>query len=196
MSNEEDDDDGGGRRARWAALLATAPGEELRAVTLPRIVERRALESRRPPDFLFTSGRPGRYHPAGVEGVYFSADGATAGAEFDRYWQGRATQRVLYFCRASARVLDLTNPAIVTALGLREPDLFAPWRLAITPTPTQQLGAVVAGQRRFAGVRFPSDAARERGFAGANLVFFRSALAPPARVEILDDAGQVLQAWP
>ena len=80
-----DDGDDAERRERWAALLATAPDEELRGVALSRIVERRVLESRRPPDFLFTSGRPGRYNPAGVEGVYFSADGATAGAEFDRY---------------------------------------------------------------------------------------------------------------
>ena len=184
------------RQARWAEVLATAVGVELRAAPLERIVERRVLESRRPPDFLFTSGRPNRYNPAGVECVYFSADGATAGAEFDRYWQERTTQRLLYFCRASARVLDLTDVAVRDMLGLREAELFNPWRLAMAPTATQQVGAVVAGQRRFAGVRFPSDAARERGFAGSNLVFFRSAVAAPARIEVLDDMGQLLQAWP
>ena len=185
-----------GREARWSEVLAAVASEELRAIPLERIVERRVLESRRPPDFLFTSGRPNRYNPAGVECVYFSADGATAGAEFDRYWQGKTTQRVLYFCRASARVLDLTDVNVRATLGLHEADLFGPWRLAASPTVTQRLGFVVAGQRRFAGIRFPSDAAQERGFTGSNLVFFRSALAAPARIEIFDDAGQLLQAWP
>lgn len=184
------------RRAHWPEVLASLEAERLAGVLLHRIVERGALESRQPPDFLFTSGRPGRYHPAGVPCVYFSADAATAGAEFDRYWEGRPTQRLLYFGRATAPVLDLTGAATRAELGLGEEELFRPWRFAPAPVATQQLGAAIAAQRRFAGIRFPADAARARGFAGSNLVFFRSAVVAPGRLEILDDAGQLLQAWP
>lgn len=166
-------------------------------MVLPRLVERRRLEARNPPDFRFTSGRPNRYNPAGIEGVYFAADAATAGAEFDRAWEGRPTQWILYFCRVStALVLDLTDTACREKLGLSEEELFADWRFSQTPTTTQELGACVASQTHFAGIRYPSDAARERGFTGANLVFFRAATVAPARLEIFDDTGCLLQTWP
>ena len=169
----------------------------LEAAWLQRIVERQVLEAHKPPDFLYTSGRAGRYNPAGMECVYFSADAATAGAEFDRYWENRPVQRLLYFCRATAtRVLDLTDRATREALGLKEDGLFSSWRFAASPVATQQLGAAIGMQQRFAGIRFPSDAARERGFAGSNLVFFRASVVAPTQLEIFDDADNLLQAWP
>jgi hypothetical protein len=39
--------------------------------TLARCVPRDSLETRLPVDFLFTSGKAGRYNPAGLNCIYF-----------------------------------------------------------------------------------------------------------------------------
>jgi hypothetical protein len=67
--------------------LASVPVFELRA-TLARIVPLGDLVKNSPPDFLFTSGKPNRFNPAGIECVYFSEDEATAGLEYARQWVG------------------------------------------------------------------------------------------------------------
>jgi tRNA (Thr-GGU) A37 N-methylase len=53
-----------------------------------RLIPRDWLEERHPPDFLFTSGKPGRFNPAGVECVYFSEEETTAEVEYLRLWAG------------------------------------------------------------------------------------------------------------
>ena len=154
------------------------------------------LEARTPPDFLFVSGRPGRYNPAGLFCLYAVEDAATAGAEFERYWAGLPVQYVLYFCRVTGPILDLANPAVRRSLGLKKSDLFTPWRGRKRPTLTQRLGAITAAQARFIGIRFPSDAAQERKLDGCNIVVFRDVVAAPASVVITDDRSRPLQTWP
>src|SRR5687768_15019644 len=104
------------------------------------MVERVVLEKTPAPDFLFTSGRPGRYNLRGIQPLYAAEDQATAGSESERYRSGRTTQTIVYCARPDALVVDLGNAATVTALGLVEADLFAPWTFAITPTLGQLLG--------------------------------------------------------
>jgi hypothetical protein len=73
----------------WSAIietLETVPVIELRA-TLARMVPLRDLVKNAPPDFLFTSGKPNRYNPAGIECVYFSEDESTARLEYTRKWR-------------------------------------------------------------------------------------------------------------
>ena len=77
------------RHGNWASILPGLPVLEIRDMQLRRIVARHVLESRKPPQFLYTSGRPGRYNPRDALCLYVSEDAATAGAEFDRYWDGR-----------------------------------------------------------------------------------------------------------
>jgi len=182
--------------ARWGGILPALPVHAVANLELRRIVARKALESRTPADLLYTSGRPGRYNPRGVFCLYASEDAATAGAEFERYWSGQPLASTLYFCRITASLLDLGSPHVLAALGLREANLFDSWRTTLSPTATQRLGAAIAAQNRFAGIRFPSDAARERGFAGWNYVLYRDAVVAPASVVVVDDAGVTVQAWP
>jgi RES domain-containing protein len=184
------------REAQWPALLSRLPVLALNDAPQRRIVERQMLESRTPPDFLFTSGRPGRYNPAGLFCLYASEDATTAGAEFERYWAGLPVQQVLYFCRVTGSVLDLADPVVRRALGLKRSDLFTPWRGRKRLTLSQRLGVVLGAQTRFIGVRFPSDAAQERGFVGHNIVVFRDAITLPGSVVITDDCGRRLQTWP
>lgn len=167
-------------------------------VTTPlcRMVERAVLERPARPDFLFTSGRPGRYNPRAVEAIYAAEDQATAGAEAERYRKGRTTQTIVYWLIPNAHVLDLGDPANLTALGLTDADLFASWMFAAAPTRTQLLGQALASQSRFAGIRFPSDAAKARGFTGYNMVFLKAAVVAPSLIIIRDDTGHEIQKWP
>lgn len=161
-----------------------------------RVVERAVLESRTPAQFLYTSGRPGRYNPRGLEALYCSEDLPTAAAEMERYRGGKTSQLITYWIHLQALILDLGDAAVVSALRLRADDLHAPWRFAATPTKTQLLGEAVAARSRFAGIRFPADAASARGFVGHNVVFFRKAVVPPASVIVLDDSGREVDRCP
>ena len=162
------------------------------------MVEKAILEKYAVPKFLYTSGRPGRYNLRDIQCLYCSADIPTAGAEYERYRGGRTTQSVTYWIHANLLVLDLEDRAVLSALGLSEADLFVSWRALSSPGPTltQQLGAAVATQDRLQGIRFPSDAAKERGFPGFNLVLFRKSVVPPGSVVIKDDSGVMLDSWP
>jgi RES domain-containing protein len=166
------------------------------STALCRMVERSVLE--RPPksDFLFTSGRPGRYNSRGIQALYAAEDLATAGAESERYRKGRTTQTIVYWATPNAVVVDLGDAGTIAALGLVDLDLFAPWMFAATPTRAQLLGEAVAAQTRLGGIRFPSDAARTRGFVGYNFVFYKAAVAAPSSVVIHDDSGHEIQRWP
>lgn len=162
------------------------------------MVEKAILESYDPPKFLYTSGRPGRYNLRDIHCLYCSADMSTAGAEYERYRGGKTTQSVTYWIQANVLAVDLEDRTVMSAFGLTEADLFAPWRSLSSPGPTatQQLGAAIAAQDRLQGIRFPSDAAKERGFPGFNLVVFRKSVVAPASVIIKDDSGVMLDSWP
>jgi len=160
-----------------------------------RMVERRHVAHQATANYLFTSGKPNRYNPRGIEALYCSEDQATAGAEADRYRNGATKQGVIFWIHPRAFVLDLGNPVTVDALELQN-ELYAPWRFALSPTKTQILGGAIAGQTRLGGIRFPSDAAREKGFVGYNLVLFKRSIAAPHWVMIKDDTGGELQRWP
>jgi hypothetical protein len=101
---------------------------------------------------------------------------------------------VIFWIHPRALVLDLGNPATVDALKFQN-ELYASWRFAGSPTKTQMLGAAIAAQTRLAGIRFPSDAAREKGFVGYNLVLFKRSVVAPHWVVIKDDAGKEIQRW-
>jgi len=179
--------------------LPTATISELRA-TLVRMVPLGDLVKHMPPDFLFTSGRPNRYNPAGIECVYFSEDEATARLEYQRPWAGlRAGQRPVttYFAEVRLRrVLDLTSAETLAVLKFRPRDLHAPWRGADAPTATQLLGKAVCEHSRISAIRYPSDAARAANQKGCNVVIYRDNVKRPDSVRILGPGRQPLQKWP
>src|SRR5690606_4298900 len=113
--------------------LQTAPTISLER-ELVRMVAFAALTQRVPPEFLYASGKPNRFNPAGVECVYFATDERTALAEYERGFAGLPgvrQPRTTYFARVRlARVLDLTSPATLSHLGLRPADLTVEWRTA------------------------------------------------------------------
>lgn len=169
-----------------------------RSMSLFRFVPSSDLQRSSSPDYLFTSGNPGRFNPKGVLAFYASEDAATAGAEFDlRCAQlGKRCEQVVYAVEATAPLLDLADRKARAAVNLSDKSLFDSWILAATPTPTQQLGAAVGGQSRVGGIRYPSYAAKKRGFDGFNVVLFKKSIIAPSSVSVFDAQGKLLQSWP
>jgi len=198
--------------ASFAHALSTAPTISLNAV-LVRIVPGLALARRVPPNFLYTSGKPNRFNPAGVGCVYFSEDEETALGEYRRAWRGTPGEhqpRTTFYADVTIRrVLDLTEVSTASQLGITRADLHAPWRGARVLTVTQRLGHAISLQARVVGIRYPSDAAYERIgdlsggtlpdpslITGANVVVFLQNVRAPDRLRILGPTRRPLQRWP
>jgi hypothetical protein len=179
-------------------LLQALPVPPPITAKLRRFVSKDALYSRTPPNFLYTTGYAYRVNTAASLALYGAEDATTAGAEWERHAKKspRLLTQVLYFIDLSIPVVDLGDATILAALQLNESDLQAPWEFEPAPTKLQLFGDVVARQQRFGAVRFPSDAARERGFKGFNFVLFPSAIVAPMSVAIRDDTGAEIQRWP
>ena len=179
--------------------LASAPQLALRS-TLVRLIPFASLAKNQPPDWLFTSGKPNRYNPAGIQCLYFAEDDASARAEYSAHWAGLAGENqpiVTYYANVRLQnVLDLTSSKTVKVMSIRGSDLFAPWRRAKRPTVTQLIGQAVSESSIVSAIRYPSQAAREAGFAGANIVIFRDCIQPPDSVRILGPTKKELQQWP
>lgn len=177
------------------AALQPAPALALKA-KLTRRVEYLALARYDPPNWLFTSGKPKRYNPAGVHCVYFGTDANVTRAEYDEMWKGLqgANQPTLEFVAEVSlqRVLDLASPTTLKALKLDAKELFKNWRRANHPTLTQLLGLAVNEDKSFSAIRYPSAA----GGQGVNLVIFRDCVSAPDFVKILGPTRKPLQKWP
>lgn len=186
----------------WQAIIETlesVPVIEVRGM-LARILPLGDLVKNSPPDFLFTSGKPNRYNPAGIECVYFSEDEATARLEYARPWcKLRAGKQplVTYFAEVRLHtVLDLTSLKTLDALRLKPADLHKPWRGAVKPTATQLLGEAISEHSRISAIRYPSDAARAAAQTGCNIVIYRNNLRKPNSVRILGPDKKPLGRWP
>ena len=143
------------------------------------------------------SGRPNRYNTAGVRCIYFAEDEATAAAEYERHTRPLKQPFATYFAEVEiAAILDLCSPQTVKALGVSTRELHKNWVRAKRPTSTQRLGNAVSHQIGIAAIRFPSEAARKKGFAGANVVIFRDSLSNYDHVRILGPGKKALQKWP
>lgn len=182
----------------FAKLLQALPDSPPVTITLRRFVSRDALESRTPPDYLYTTGYAYRVNTGTALTLYGAEDATTAGAEWERHARKspRLLRQVLYFIEVSLPVVDLGDHAILASLQLTKDDLEESWEFALAPTKLQLFGDTVARQKRFGAVRFPSDAACVRGFLGYNLAIFRSAVTAPMSVIIRDETGKEIQRWP
>ena len=180
----------------FGEVLRTTPVRELRA-TLVRRVSLLAMTDSPTLDFLFTSGKAYRYNTRGVWCVYFAEDEATSAAEYERHNTGPRQPFVTYFAEVRLRrVIDLCSSDTLSALAISARDLRAPWVGTRKPTAAQNLGEAVSSQTSITAIRFPSNAARTKGFAGANVVIFRDSVRRPDQVHILGPTKKPLQTWP
>ncbi len=179
--------------------LALVPPQLIKK-QLTRLVPFQHLASISPPDWLFTSGKPNRYNPAGVQCVYFGETKETAGIEYESLFLGLLGRRqpvtTFYADIVLRRVLDLTDPLTLNALKLDPKELFKNWRRTKTPAVTQLLGKAVNETEHFSAIRYPSQAAAKQGKVGANFVIFRDRIRAPDSVVILGPTRKPLQKWP
>jgi hypothetical protein len=180
-------------------LLEAAPAVPVTA-QLVRLVPFADLVAYDPPDWLYTSGRPNRCNPAGIDCVYFGESKEVAQAEYEEMWKGivGAKQPVTTYHAdvALSRVLDLSNSATLQGLEIDAKELSKSWRQTKRPTVTQLLGQAVSETRLFSAMRLPSKACANRGQAGCNFVIFRDCVRPPDSVRIIGPTGRPLQEWP
>ena len=152
------------------------------------------------PTFLYTSGRPGRCNPAGVDCLYFSETARTSENEYDRIWRNTGAEhqpRLRFTAKVDLRrIVDLGNPETLLILGLTQEELFGTWRLAREPTRLQLLGDAVVCQGGIGAIRFPSAAGRDWRAPGWNLAIFPASLEPPDRVEILGRGDTPIEVIP
>jgi len=176
--------------------LAVAPAIRVKT-KLTRLVPQ--LDLGASPDWLFTSGKPNRYNPVGVNCVYFGEGREVAQAEYDNNWKGRVAKNqpvTTYYAEVVLHcVLDLTANRTLKALKVDGKDLFKNWRTAKHPTLTQLLGQAVNETGLFSAIRYPSKAAAGRGQAGVNFVIFADCVRPPDSVRILGPTRKPLQKW-
>lgn len=176
--------------------LEVVPTVELRRTLVRRVPLTPLIESDAV-DFLYTSGRPNRFNPPLVQCIYFAEDERTAEAEYQRHNVRRHQPFATYFGKVNLRyVIDLCSPATLAALEMEEADLQAVWIGKSKLVATQILGQALNEQTKIAAVRFPSEAARAAGFAGANVVILKESVRRPDAVRILGLAKNQLQKWP
>lgn len=182
-----------------AALLGSLPTRGMHR-RLRRCVPQLDFMAGQPPTFLYTSGRPNRCNPQGVNCLYFSESEATAATEFRAQWRGTPGEdqpKLTYSARVHLRkIVDLGDAAVLKLLGLTATDLFGGWRLAVQSTRLQLLGFAISQQTAITAIRFPSAACRSAGTTGWSVAIFPSAIQPPDRVEILGNTGAALETWP
>lgn len=167
-----------------------------------------------PPQPLYYLGSlaGGRFTPRrGPAGLYLSFDSATPMAELRTviFHDGvpepdtsHDPVLVVAVKIAVGRVLDLTEAAVRTVVGLRKSDLFCDWergqedylseRGPMPPTQILALAAHATGE--FAGIKYPSA----RAPFGSNLVVFPDRL-DPARgdlIDVVDPRGRYNQRLP
>jgi RES domain-containing protein len=167
--------------------------------TLARCVPRDSLETHLPVDFLYTSGKAGRYNPEGLNCIYFSENAVVAVREYERRMNtlpGPIKPFVTYYAEVNLLVLDLEDAAVLKALNLQQSDLFSPWANRRGHSKTQKLGEVVSLQKEFAAIRFPSDAAHRAHETGFNFVIYPSSIKAPARLKIEAGVISPSQEWP
>lgn len=184
--------------ARLADLLARLPTRRMRR-RLVRCVPQLDFDDSDAPSYLYTSGRPNRCNPAGVDCLYFSETEATAQAEYRQAWRGTDAEhqpKLTFTARVQLRkIVDLGDDEAIDLLGLSPDDLVGGWRLR-QPTRLQALGRAISAQSAITALRYPSAAAARRGLSGWNVAIYPASLETPDRVEILGRSEVPLEVLP
>lgn len=179
----------------WGQLLRDAPTSPYHG-NLLRCIPQLTFLGGTPPSCLFTSGRPNRCNPRGVDCLYLAEDRQTALAEYEKYWPDPQPELTFHGQPKAEAILDLGDRGCATHFGLEDGDFFAPYRLVTTPTKLQPLGAAIGRQTRVVAIRFPSEASHALRETGYNLVVFCDSLQSPDSLRILGPGGTSLEDWP
>ena len=135
----------------------------------------------------------GRFNPRGMPALYTTLDPKTAWMEAQQGMSFKAQPLTLVAYRVDCeRVVDLTDPVVLSAVGIADEILSCPWEdlatRGLTP-PSWDLAETLihAGHH---GVLVPSFAPGT-GKADRNLVLWRWSDGAPCRVEVIDDFSRL-----
>lgn len=135
----------------------------------------------------------GRFNARGVPSLYVALDPKTAWMEAQQGMPFKAQPLTLVSYRVDCeRIVDLTEPAVLAAIGIADETLACPWEdlatQGLTP-PTWELAEVLIAEG-IHGVRVPSFAPGT-GPADHNLVLWHWSETPPCCVSVVDDFGRL-----
>ena len=135
----------------------------------------------------------GRFNARGTPALYTTLDPKTAWMEAQQGMPFKAQPLTLVGYRVDCeRVVDLTDPAVLSAAGIADETLGCPWEdlatQGLTP-PTWHLAKALI-QAGHHGILVPSFAPGTV-VTEHNLVLWRWSDAPPCRVQVIDDFGRL-----
>lgn len=186
----------------WQTLVETAPTRSYQRLAthkdrlLARYVPKSAFDGGDPPAYLYASGNRNRCNPRGVACVYFGEGPETARAEFDSYFRDPQPELGFYARTRLKAIIDLEDPGTRRHFGIKPSDFScSAYPRSGGLTALQQLGLAVSRQKRISAIRFPSNAMRNQGKAGTNLVVFQDLLTGSDRLEVLEGT-KIRERWP
>ncbi len=135
----------------------------------------------------------GRFNPVGMRALYTSLRFETAWLEAQQAFPFKAQPMTLCAYEVNCEdVLDLTDAATLSALGINSADLACPWKdlstRGIRPPSWEITDRLVAAGT--AGVVVPSYA-KGAVAADVNVVFWDWAPNPPHQVRVVDNDGRL-----
>lgn len=135
----------------------------------------------------------GRFNSRGVSSLYVALDPKTAWMEAQQGMSFKAQPLTLVCYHVNCgKVVDLTEPAALAAIGIADETLACPWEDLATQglrPPTWDLAEILIAEGHH-GILVPSFAPGT-GSADRNLVLWRWSDTPPCCVTVIDDFGRL-----
>lgn len=156
--------------------------------------------------FLYAGRRRNRFTPQnGPQSIYFGEDEEVGSAEvkrvafLDSFAKKSGPPSATFWARVSLPdcVLDLTDSAVIAALGSTDLEIYNPdWRDVVPRSPTELLASAVFQDGRFAAIKYFSVRMREAGKSGICFCIFKTRVKAPASVRVSAPDLGLDENWP
>lgn len=155
--------------------------------------------------FLYAGRRRNRFTPGGgSKSLYVGEDEDVGSAETKRiallgsFAKKSASPAAVFWAEVSLpdAVLDLTVPAVLTALGTSDAEVYDPdWKDLPQPSPSEALGTAAFRSGRFAAIKYWSVRARSVGKSGICYCIFKTRVKAPCWVHFADTDLGLDERW-
>ena len=155
--------------------------------------------------FLYAGRRRNRFTPQnGPKSIYFGEDEDVGSAEVKRsaflgsFAKKSAEASVIFWAKVHLPdcVLDLTDAAVLAALGATDAEIYDPdWRDLRRSSP-ELLGAAAFQSGRFTAIKYFSVRMREAGKSGICYCIFKNRVKAPCSVHVTEPTLGLDEKWP
>lgn len=156
-------------------------------------------------EFLFAGRRRNRFTPAnGARSIYLGEDEDVGAAETKRtallgsYAKKPADPAAIFWVEVyfPNAVLNLTDPAVLSALGATDAEIYDPnWKDHEPISPPEILGSMAFRDGRFAAIKYWSVRQRMAGKKGVCFCVFRTRVKAPCRLRVLSSGIGNGEEW-